>query len=54
MSEINATDCSDEEILLYIQNVRGEDSLHYSWKWIILRCLKILIHDLLLRKQLKK
>lgn len=42
---INATDCSDEEILQHIQETRGEDELHYSWKWIILRTLKILVRD---------
>ena len=45
MSEINATDCSDEDILDYIANVRGKDSLHYSWQWIIIRTLKILVRD---------
>ena len=46
---INASDCSDEELLHHIANIRGEDSLDYKWKWIILRTLKILVKDLLSR-----
>jgi len=42
---INATDCSDEEVLKYIQETRGEDELHWSWKWIIFRTLKILVRE---------
>ena len=48
---INATDCSDEEVLKYIQETRGEDELHWSWKWIIFRTLKILVRDYLERKK---
>jgi len=51
---INATDCSDEEILGYIQETRGEDELHYSWKWIIFRTLKILVRDYLERHEIVK
>ncbi len=47
---INATDCSDEEILKYIQETRGEDELHWSWKWIVFRTLKILVRDYLERR----
>ena len=43
MSEINATDCSDEDIIRFIENVRGEDNKHYQADWIILRTLKILL-----------
>lgn len=49
MSDINASDCSDEELLQYVANIRGEDSLDYRWKWVILRTLKILVKDLLRR-----
>ncbi len=49
---INATDCSDEEILKYIQETNGADELHWSWKWIIFRTLKILVREHLERKEI--
>ena len=47
--EINPTDCSDEEIIKYIENVTGADTLHYKSSWIIMRTLKILVRDYLER-----
>jgi len=40
--KINPTDCSDEDIINFIENVRGDDTLHYKSNWIVIRALKIL------------
>ena len=45
-NEINATDCSDEDIIEYIENLRGEDTIHYQSNWIIIRALKILFRNI--------
>jgi len=44
--EINATDCSDEDIITFIENVRGGDAKHYQANWIIIRALKIIFKRL--------
>ena len=42
---IDPSTCSDEDILLYIQQVDGGDALHYKSSWIIMRTLKILVRE---------
>jgi hypothetical protein len=46
MSEIEPSSCSDEDIIQFIENVKGEDSLHYKHNWIIMRALKIIFRVL--------
>ncbi len=40
--DIDATDCSDEDILNFMENVKGSDAKHYQANWIMMRTLKIL------------
>ena len=42
---IDPSTCSDEDILLYIQQVDGGDALHYKSSWIIMRTIKILVRE---------
>ena len=52
--EIDPTTCSDEDIIKYIKEVRGSDSIHYKSNWIILRVLKILVKEHIARVELDK